>query len=212
MLLIKGEGISGRGGIYGIADEFNCSLERAFQYLQILKSGTYGESDINDKVLHRARAPQNIYRLLQYFRVDEAIIKKLIGFHIKHKNNNNRTSPPDDIVLQQLDNNERLMGHVSQPKEVILRHGLIGILDPRYDDELRKHYPNGLWYVSRPNNVDVIEATLNVHDELLKDILHGLGFGYRMVDVFNYVRHKDPVLVDKICGNVDELVSFPRRK
>ncbi len=69
---------------------------------------------------------------------------------------------------------------------------------------------SGIYYVYRPEDQDVAasvyeQASLNTGQEtILGALLNGLAFGYKMSDVFNYIRNMDSDLVDKVCGNIDE--------
>lgn len=206
-----GKGKTGRGGLFGIVDEFGCDLDTASKYLKIVASGTYGEHDIEDKTLHHARAPQGIYRLLKHFGVSERVAKKLIRFHLDHHKivAKHLPSPGDDQALKQLMNKERLVALVTIPKERLVELGFVAKLVPWFDDEFRKSYPQGAWYIARPDNEDIIDEMISIHDgtvdNVKADLLHGLAFGYKMVDVFNYVRAQAPEEVDKICGHVDKL-------
>lgn len=207
---LKGEGKSGRGGIFGVMDEFDCDIATVNKYLQVLSLGTYGENDIDDKILHRARAPQNLLKLLKHFGVNRSVISKLLQFHIDNKKaiDRHQPSPNDTIVIQQFEQNERLVGMLTLPLRELKTKGFNTTLVPWYDEELKRSYPDGIWYVCMPENQDIVDELLKHHDDRrIIDILHGLAFGYQMSDVFNYVRSHHTALVDKICGHVDALAK-----
>lgn len=198
----RGKGKSERMGMYGISDEFGCDFDTAAKYLKVLNLGSYGEHDVDDKILQRSRAPQNLLKLLQYFDVDRSIINKLINFHIKHKKTINKhlPSPHDEVALDQLLNGERLVAAINGIDKSKLES--LGLAIRAFRDQ------NGVWLTSLPSNLDILNllASLTKFD-VLTDLLHGLAFGYPMHDVFNYVRNQDRDLVDGICGHVDHFAK-----
>jgi len=203
---LLGNGRSERQGLFGVADEFGCDLEQAAKLLNTLKSGTYGEEDIEDKTLHRARAPQCLWKLLKHFKVQDRVARKLVRFHIDNHQiiSKHRESPVDQVSLQQLMDGERLASLLTMPKDHLTGLGLTAKLAPWYDDGYKKDYPHGLFYVSWPEDEDILDE-LAASDGLRRDLLNGLAFGYKMVDVLNYVRSNDKELVDTLCGNVNTL-------
>jgi len=206
-----GKGRTERGGLWGIVDEFNCSLDQAANYANMLGGGYYGEDDIEDRTLHRSRAPQGLFKLLKHFGVPARIIDKLIRFHVEHKKivDKHRPSPHDAEVMRQLAAGERLAGMVQLPKEEIDGLGYVAIQAHSHDG----YQAQPVWYVARPENEDIIDylsAVLRTErgsgpERPLPALVHGLAFGYKMSDVFNFVRSLDRELVDGICGNVNEL-------
>lgn len=198
-----GQGKTSRGGLFGIVDEFGVDLDTAIKYSKVLGGGHYGESDVDDKVLHRARAPQAIYKLLKHFGISPAVSKKLIRFNIdnfrvisKHK-----PSPRDEIVIDQMHKRERLAGMVTLPQKQLIKMGFIAKPTPWADN---------VCYIAWPGDEDIIEEiskTVNkpTSNDAKSDLLLGLAFGYSMVDVFNYVREGDKQLVDNIIGNTNDL-------
>jgi hypothetical protein len=202
---LLGKGKSSSGGLYGVMDEFGCDVKTAHRYLQMLGGGTYGEDDIEDKVLHRSRAPQALYKLMKYFNFPENITRKLIRFHIDNYKiiDKHRESPGDDVSLKQLLNKERLVSMLTLPQKHIEELGFRTRLVPWYDADMETNCPHGVWYVTRPENEDIVDLMMGMADSVELDLLSGLAFGYRMVDVFNYVRKTDKKLVDEVCGHVD---------
>ena len=199
---LKGEGKGGRGGIYGVMDEFNISYERAQQYVGLL------DTEVDDRVLLRIRAPQNLLKLLRYLNVSRSVINKLIAFHVKFKKvvDKHKSSPDDHIVIQELEQGERLAGLVGKPLKEIERAGLVATIVPWFEGEFKTHYPSGVWYINYPEHQDVVDEILQHQNNVcITDILHGLAFGYPMVSVFEYVRHYHRDIVDQVCGHVDDL-------
>ena len=188
------------GGLFGVAKEFNCDLKTAARYLQMLGGGTYGEADISDKLLHRIRAPQNLLTMMKHYNIPSNIISKLIRFHIDNKDkiNKHRPSPRDQEAIKQLINGERLVAHVSNTHRPVIHKQFISVPDP--------HHEYNQIYISKQENEDIINEIIESNSDQIKlDLLHGLAFGYPMVDVFNYIRSKNPQLIDKICGHVDKM-------
>jgi hypothetical protein len=203
-----GQGKTNRQGLFGIVDEFDVDLDTAHQYFEVLGGGYYGEDDIDDKVLHRARAPQAIYKLLKYFGVPSAISKKLIRFHIDNFKTISRhvTSPGDKIVIPQMYKRERLAGMVTLPLEQLRKMGFVVKPTSWADDLEFEEFGDGIWYIAWPGDEDIIEEmSKTANTDVKLDLLHGLAFGYPMVDVFNFVRKQDKQLVDSIVGNTNDL-------
>ena len=195
-----GKGKSKNMGLWGIKDEFGCDLEQAAKYAKILTSGQYGEHDIDNKMLHRVRAPQGIHKLLKHFGVDPSIITKLVRLHVDHVSGIRgylRPSPHDSVAIEQLNNGKRLVAMLKGPVQ-----GYANIPVP-WDNT------KDIRYVFRPENKDVVDTIIAACKKYgrgpLLDLLHGLAFGYKMDDVFNYVRSDNQELVDSICGHVDQL-------
>lgn len=204
----RGHGKSDRDGLFGIVDEFGVSLNDAVQYAKSLSNYNYGEGAIDDLILYKVRAPQNLLKLLRYFNVDSHIINKLFNFHIKNKSiiASHKPSPENNISLRQLMNDERLASLIDRiPEQELHALGLETVPTP-WSSEFTK-YNITVFYVCKPHNLDVVNEMIRVYSEpsIVLDILHGLAFGYRMQDVFNYIRSRDMKLVDSICGNVNEL-------
>lgn len=211
MNALQGKGKSTRGGIFGIADEFDCDLNKADQYAEMLDGGTYGEVDIKDKILHRSRAPQNILKLLRYYEVSKPVSKKLINFYTQNSHTTVVSdSQNDKESFKQLLDNKRLVSMVTD-----IRFNKGGISKEQIEEAGFSITPtpwnNNVWYVYRPENVDIVDAIVKsyTHDYGQKvgliDLLHGLAFGYKMVDVYNYMRHGNQQLVDRLCKNVNDL-------
>lgn len=198
-----------KGGIFGVMDEFNCNMETAYKYIEILGGGTYGEADIEDKSLHRLRAPQNVYKLLKYFGIPSQVANKIIRFHINNYNTikNHNPSPNDNEAIRQLVNDERLVAMV-QSKD--LGDEFIYKLVPWFE-ELQKEYDTnqqhtiGVWYVAKKENKDILDILFKYESGLALDMLHGLAFGYQLKDIYNFMRSQEPELVDKICDHADKL-------
>lgn len=215
----RGEGKTENRGLSGVADEFGCDLNTAKKYVKVLNLGTYGEHDIDDRVLHRVRAPQNLYKLLLYFDIPKNAANEIMRFHINNKaviDTHRATGGTDDEeAMRQLFAGERIAAMIRGPKEKLEKDGYIASLVPWYDKEFFKSMPEGVFYVYHQDDTDLVrlllDAKLGDDDNERRmqtrrsDLLHGLLFGYPMELVFNYVRERDRELVDSICGNVDKL-------
>lgn len=203
----RGQGKTSRQGIFGIADEFGVDIKTASQYSNVLGGGHYGEEDIEDKVLHRNRAPQAIYKLLKHYGVSPSVAKKLIRFHIDNSKaiSKHQVSPKDDIAIDEMHKFERLVAMVSLPIDTLRKMGFVAKQVP-WVSELTQHerYKNGIWYIAWPGDEDIIEE-ISKATGTKRDLLQGLAFGYPMVDIFNYARNSDKQLIDDIVGNVNDL-------
>jgi len=198
------------GGLPGVVKEFDVDFATASKYLQMFKSGHYGEDDIYDKVLHRMRAPQCVLKLLRHFDVSPAIIRKIVSFYSENRVvvASHRPSPDDSEAIRQLQGGERLAASLAMPKEKLESLGFVAELVPWYDTDasFKQGYPNGIFYVAAPENQDVLREIIGAYGNKQKsDLLHGLAFGYKMSDVMNYIRSANKDLVDGLCGNVDTL-------
>ena len=160
---------------------------------------------ILNKILHRNRAPQNLYKLMQYYQIPKPIITKLVRFHIDNRKiANHKPRSGDGKELEQMHNNERLVAMLSGDRKKSEELGYSTRLVPWSDEFVDYHgKTTPTFYVYKDENADIVDAMMNVKGPPL-DLLHGLAFGYAMVDVFNLIRKKDQQLVDKICGNVDQ--------
>ena len=181
------------GGLDGVAKEFGVDSSTAREYTNMLPGGTYGEEDIELKELHQLKAPQCILKLLRYFKIDDTVITKLLQLYKTSKGH--RGSPDDPVCLQQLIDGERLVASIEKPNDLFLQqHGLTAS---------KTQFAGGGWYVYRPEDQDVVDQFLRfdvVSDELELDLMQGLAYGYKIVDVMNFVRKRDPELVDSVCG------------
>ncbi len=186
------------GGLLGIAQEFNCDIDKAVWYLRQLGGHQYGEAGVSDKVLMKVRAPRNLVKLMRHFKVSSSVISKIISFYSKNLATirSHQAGFRDDVVLKQLVAGERLAGLVTMPKDELENLGFIATL---YSDVNN-------YYVCYPENQDVVDEILKFEDnELVEGILRGLAFGYPMADVFRFVRSNYQDVVDSICGHVDDL-------
>lgn len=182
-------------GIQGVSEEFGVSFNRAIAYIMAHSDGSYGEAEIDDRTLHRLRAPQNILKLLKYFNITPNVSKKLINFHILNKKiiDKHLPSPSNAISIRQLLDNERLVSLIENSDLDLEPHGLAVTKAP---------WTDVAEYIYYPTNKDVVDELLRFKITTIElDLLHGLSFGYPMSSVFNYVRSKDQQLIDTICTN-----------
>lgn len=192
--------------LQAIQDEFGVDWHTALKYRSMWGGGrTYGEGDIDNLTLHRVRAPQCCYKLLKYFGVNDDVIRKIIRFNIDNWKaiRHHRISPVDKESLRLLDNNERLVSLVD--RETIAELGQSEYRITTVPWECESERPA---YVYKPENQDIVNTMVAMHkagNKTGKDLLHGLVFCYPMTDVYNYVRSHNTDLVDKVCGNVDNL-------
>jgi hypothetical protein len=199
---LLGQGKTDRIGVYGIVDEFGVDTQTAVQYLQ----GYYGEDGIEDKFLHRIRAPQAIHKLLKHYDISPIITKKLIRFHVDNFKtiSKHQPSPSDEVTINQMHRRERLAALVRLPLESLRESGFL--VQPYITTPpITSIRPAG-FYIAWPGDEDIIEEMSEASGSGGKlDLLHGLAFGYRMVDVLNYLRSDDKQLIDNIVGNTNSL-------
>jgi hypothetical protein len=186
-----------KDGLNGIQNEFGVDINTAVKYLNTLKSGTYGEHDIEDKVLHRARAPQCALSLMRHFGIDPSIIKKVLKLHTTNMRNKSharmRSGDKDTTSINRLANGDKLVALINQQTPGVEEF-----------DSIQFNGPSS--YVFEPQNRDVAELLLSLPEQsLIWNMMRGLAFGYPMSDVVNFVRQDNVDLVDNICGNVDRM-------
>ena len=181
------------GGLFGIKKEFDTDFDTASKYSNLLGGGGYGENDIRQKELHHNRAPVNILKLLRHFNVSDTNIKKLVGFYLLHREiiKSHTRVPNDDEALRQLYAGEKLVAQVDSDRE--LKPGYITV----------PYYKDAVVYVLKKEDLPLVREIEGSHNKTKQDLLRGLAFGYRLEDVFNYVRDDDRDLVDSICGRVE---------
>lgn len=208
--------------IQGIMDEFGCDQTRALHLAASITGGTYGEGDIDNRFMHRLRAPQSILKLLRYFKVDPTIVRKLMRLH-KDRRPDNDPRLGDNHSYKQLQQGYRLVSQIEVPDEEIDRIHADGfdillvpwnrkVANGSYHQKTPNgdiKYSAGIYYVFRPQDSDVAHALHSAaqsstgNNRILEDLLNGLAYGFKMPSVYNFVRNNNEDFVDAICGHID---------